>query len=319
MKILISFLLISLLAVSAVTAQDGKQLSNAVEVKANLLILDEKGDYAGVKDSDIKIFEGDIEQKLTSIVQLEGSLDLILVADNTGSMRDQLGDVTRLGKALIANLRATDNAQLIRFVDRAKVEIIEPWTRDKAALTQSLSDGIYVEGGQSAVIDALYLASQDLIKRKSAISNRRSAIVLITDGEDRASYYTEKDLFKLLENQSVQIFTIALTKQLPKNLPSNPENNRKTRGEAVDFVNRLSAVTGGTSYIFQKKSSKEDLQNSVNTLWLELRSQFVINYTSTDVTKNSNVRKLRVTVADGPNGEKRTAFIKDTIVMLPPR
>lgn len=315
MKQFTSFLLVLLLMVLAAEAQN---TSKAVDVKTNLLVLDEKGDYVrGLKQSDIKIFEGDVEQKLSSFTQLDEAFDLVIVADNTGSVRTQLNDITNIGKIIVANLRANDNAQLIRFVGRNNIEIAQPWTNNRTALNLGL-ENMFVQGGQSAVLDALYLASQDLLDRCEKAPNRRYAVVLISDGEDRNSFYSEKDLLKLLDNGPAQIFTIALTKDLPKSFFSN-EPNRKTVGSVVGFVNRLSAATGGTSFIFRERSTRDDLINALRGLLTELRSQFVIKYRSTGVTNDNNVRKLTVTVSDGPNGEKRKAYIKDTIVMIPPK
>lgn len=151
---------------------------------------------------------------MTSFVQLDGKVDIAIVADNTGSVRKQLDDVTRIGKIRVANLRLNDNAQLIRCVDRDKVEIIQPWTDNKAELADGLNY-MFFEGGHSAVLDALYLAAKDMIARHARDPNRKYAIALISDGEDRDSYYTEKDLFNLLANSPIQIFTIALAKDLP--------------------------------------------------------------------------------------------------------
>ncbi len=207
--------------------------------------------------------------------------------------------------------------QLIRFVNSEKINTFQPWTNNRAALIEALND-MFVEGGQSAVLDALYLASEELIKRSEQTPNKRYALILISDGEDRESYYSEKDLLKLLKTSPAQIFTITLTKELPRNFWERAPN-RKTVGSVVKFVNRLAAETGGTSFIFREKSTKDDLINALKALIIELRSQFVIKYTSTDVTKENNVRKLTATVSDGPNGEKRKAYIKDAIVLVPPK
>lgn len=317
MKFVTSIVFLSLVTVCTTTAQTDSQKSNSVEVETNLLILDENGEYASdVKQSEIKILEGDVEQKITSFVKLDGAVDLAIVADNTGSVRYQLDDIITVGKILVANLRQRDNAQVIRFTNSARIEIIQEWTNKKVALDDAL-DNMYVDGGQSAVLDALYLASQDMKTRHAREPNRRYAIVLISDGEDRASYYKEKDLYKLLSDSPIQIFTITLTKDLPKSFWTQGEN-QKTVGWVVKFVNRLAAGTGGTSFILRDKSTKDDLLNALKALLTELRSQFVIKYTSKDVTKETNVRKLTATVVDS-DGDKRKVYIKDTIVMVPPK
>lgn len=314
MKTLAAILFIVSILVLPLAAQDSK--SKTCTVRTNVMVLNEKDELVTkLKSSDVKVFESGIEQKITSFAEIGKAADISIVIDNTGSVRMQLDDIVNIGKIIVANLRPDDNAQIIRFVGRDHVEIEEPWTNQRAGLFEALDD-LFVEGGQSAVIDALYLASQDLIKRNEKSDGRRQAIILISDAEDRDSYYTEDKLFKLLENTPIQIFTITLTKDLPKGF-WDMEPNRKTVGSVVKLVNKLAAYTGGTSFIFKKQSTKNDLLNSLKALMIELRSQYVVSYTSENVNKDNNVRKLTATVVDGPNGEKRKAYIKDTIVMAP--
>lgn len=315
-KALAVILFALLVFVLPLAAQDGK--SKTYTVRTNLMVLNDKNEFVTkLKSSDVRVFESGIEQKITSFVELETAADISIVIDNSGSVRTQLDDIVNIGRLIVANLMPDDNAQIIRFVGRDKIEIEEPWTNKQAGLFEAL-DNLFVEGGQSAVIDALYLASEDLIKRNEKSGARRQAIVLISDAEDRNSYYTEKELFKLLENTPVQIFTITLTKDLPKGF-WDMEPGRKSVGTVIKLVNKLAANTGGTSFIFKKKSTKDDLVKALTALMIELRSQYVVSYTSENVNKDNNVRKLTATVADGPNGEKRSAYIKDTIVLVPPK
>lgn len=250
MRLLTSLAIVPLLLAASAFAQGDAKAPNSVSVRTNLLVLDEKGAYAsGVKESDVKVFEGDVEQKLTSFAQLEPGVDISIVADNSGSVRPQMQTITSIGKILVANLRTNDNAQVIRFVGREHIEVNQPWTNQKSALISGLND-MYVEGGQSAVVDALYLASQDILSRYNKAPNRRYAIVLISDGEDRNSFHSQKDLMKLLAGTPIQIFTITLTRDLPKS--STLGANQRTVGSIVKFVNTLAAETGGTATSFTK-------------------------------------------------------------------
>src|SRR5205085_11383830 len=95
-------------------------------------------------------------------------------------------------------------------------ELLHQFTSNKADLTDSL-DQFYKQGGQTAIIDAVYLAVEtvdDYGKTKKATDQKRRAIILITDGEDRNSYYTEKQLYDLLRESEVQIYAIGFTQEL---------------------------------------------------------------------------------------------------------
>jgi len=211
MKPLTSVFILALALGLATVAHAQKKPGKSVDVVTNLLVVDEKGAYvSGVKQGDVKIYEGGVEQQLTSLVRVDEALDLCIVADNTGSVHSQMDDVKKIGKSLVASLRDNDSAQVVRFVDRDNISIEQEWTNNKASLVTAFND-LFIQGGQSAVIDAMYLAALDMVKRYKRFHSRRYAVVLISDGEDRSSYYAEKELYKLLAGTPVQIFTLTLT------------------------------------------------------------------------------------------------------------
>jgi len=78
----------------------------------------------------------------------------------------------------------------VRFVTSDEIKIMHDFTSDKAAVSSALFD-MFIEGGQTAVIDAVYLAGEHVWKKSRPDEGvgRRRALVLVTDGEDRSSYY----------------------------------------------------------------------------------------------------------------------------------
>ena len=143
-------------------------------------------------------------------------LNLGLVMDNSGSLRLQLEKLVIGGKALVDSLTGEDEALIVRFTGSDNINVIEDWTSGKSKLKEIL-DLMFIESGQSAVIDATYLTAQKLLERENKDTSRKYAMVLISDVEDRASYYELKDLLGLLKNSDIQIFVIALTSELSEN------------------------------------------------------------------------------------------------------
>ena len=83
----------------------------------------------------------------------------------------------------------------------------------------------YVEGGQSAVIDALYIGASAFAEFKKTSRDRRKVIVIITDGEDRNSYYKQEALIKKLHQSEVQIFAIGLVTELHRAIRVHDERS----------------------------------------------------------------------------------------------
>ena len=64
---------------------------------------------------------------------------------------------------------------IIRFVGRDKIEIEQQFTSNKADLIDAL-DNLYIEGGQTAITDAVYLAVQNVDEYEASkkISDRKT-------------------------------------------------------------------------------------------------------------------------------------------------
>ena len=93
-------------------------------------------------------------------------------------------------KTIINSNKKGDETFLERFISSDKIETIQDFTASKDALMDGL-DTLYIEGGQTAVIDGVYLAAEHVAdyKKGGDDDRRRRALIVVTDGEDRASYY----------------------------------------------------------------------------------------------------------------------------------
>ncbi|HVE58937.1 MAG TPA: VWA domain-containing protein [Pyrinomonadaceae bacterium] len=286
--------------------KDRKTEQKPIEVKTNLLVLDANNKYVdGIKQEDLKIFEDGVEQKITSLTKKEPNLNMGLVIDNTGSMRLQLNGINDISQILVNNLQGKDEALLIRFVSSDNIMVMQSWTSDKASLNKAIGQ-MYIQGGASAVIDALYLAAEEIIKRKKENNLTESSIVLISDCEDRDSFYTKKKLFEKLEGSGIQVFVIALTQGLETGV----------REKSESFANEIALKTGGTVHFpTSKENYKKPLLENLKPLIYELRAQYLIGYTSTNPNRNNKERKMTVQIADSEKGEKRQGFVRESFVV----
>jgi len=270
-----------------------------IEVKANVMVLDSKNELVNdTKLEDIRVFEDGIEQKLTSFAKKE-SLTLALVVDNSASLRSQVDTVIGVAKLAVFNLDADDEATVIRFVSSDKIEVFQEWTSDKRKMLNAV-ENLYVEGGASAIVDALTLSVEKLNERAKSAKSKKYAVLLISDCEERDSYYSLAQLIASLSDKEIQIFPFALMTEM----------NVGTSKRARAFATTLSLKTGGNVYFLEKKFTQDQVLANLKALFIELRSQYVIGYTSSNLTRDSN-RKLRVEVKDGTKGEKRQGLIRE--------
>ena len=196
-----------------------------------------------IKTSDVKIFEDGVEQKIDDLKPRGPLRYLTLLFDNTGSMRPDLDKITGL-KSAFSQLFFFNGSEVkisvIRFVGRDKISIEQPWTTDKVAIEKAIED-LYVEGGQSAVLDALYLAAENFPKRTDELPGQ-NVVLLISDCEDRDSFYTEKQTLEKLKAANAQVFVASFSSFAP----IKPK-------DAAYLSQNLPLETGGTEYGVEKK------------------------------------------------------------------
>jgi hypothetical protein len=141
-----------------------------------------------------------------------------------------------------------------------EINTMQDFTRDKAALLRAAQE-MYASAGQSAVIDALYISAEYLSEnRNRGSAGSRHALILITDGEDRGSYYKVKQLVQLLREKKIPVFVLGLPNRLKKF--SRPYD------KAILLMNTVAQESGGRVFIAEKAS---DLEASTRELLKILR------------------------------------------------
>lgn len=256
-----------------------------------------------IQEREFTVFEDGVPQRIDFFSRAEVPANYALVVDNSGSMRQQLDKVVEAGKIFVAANRPDDETMIIRFVGRDKIEIEQPFTSKKVDLNDAL-DNLFIEGGQTAVIDAVYLAVENVDeyeRSKKSDDRKRRALVLVTDGEDRNSFYSEKQLMELLRESDVQIYTIGFIEELSKD---GGFITKSPREKAKSFLERIAAESGGRAYF---PSSAAELPALAREISNELRTQYSIGYIPTNDRKDGTYRAIKVEVADGPNQQKRIA------------
>ncbi len=283
---------------------DGKPLP----VRLNVLAIDpETRPVTDVRREEFQVFEDDVPQTITSFAEKSGALSYGLVVDNSGSLASQLKEVIQAGKIIVAHNQPEDETFLVSFTSSDKIDTLADWTSDKKDLSKLLDD-FYINSGQSAVIDAVYLSAQHVLEhQKKTQGARRYALVLVTDGEDRDSYYKIKDLIALLRDTNLQIFCIGLVGKVEENARERYRDGKAEFRKAVNLLNLLANETGGRAFF---PASAKELPQIASTIRLELRAQYLIGYDSTNSKRDGSERKVRVTIKDSPNRSPRTALTR---------
>lgn len=277
-------------------------------VNLNVRVVDRNNHSIGtLKQDDFKVFEDNVPQPIEFFTKSEVPTNYSLVIDNSGSLRTQLDKVIEASKIIINTNRPDDETSIIRFVSNQIISVEQPFTSSKADLIDTLETKLFIEGGQTAVRDAVYLAAEQVSeyeKSRNPNDRKRRALILISDGEDRDSYYKEQQLFELLKEIDVQIYAIGFVGDLDK---EGGFISKSPQGKAKAFLERLATETGGKAYFPADVSELNGIAQNIAT---ELRTQYSIGYAPTNDKKDGSFRNIKVVVADGPKKEKRIAVTR---------
>lgn len=244
-----------------------------------------------VPQSSFVVSENGVPQKISLFVSEQVPLSYGLLIDASGSLRSQIYDVVRTATKIVNSNKPADSAFVIRFVDSDKIYTEQAITSDKQALIAAL-DQIYIEPGQTAMLDAIYLSADYLAKSQPDNGSfRRRALIIATDGEERYSYYNAQQVVQILTSTDIQIYIVAFTKELKKDKHEN----------AVKLVSVLASNAGGRVYF---PSSAADLDRIANEIIDDIRTQYLIGYIPSSGASKA-FQKVEVSIADNQNQDKK--------------
>jgi VWFA-related protein len=145
-----------------------------------------------VPQTSFQLTEDGVPQKIELFMDQEVPLTYGVAIDGSGSIRSQIRDVLGAAINIVNANKPDDETFLVRFISSDKIETLQTLTSDKGLLLDAIA-GFYIEGGQTAVIDAVYLSADYLAKQMTEARRlRRRALILVSDGEDRLSYYKQE-------------------------------------------------------------------------------------------------------------------------------
>jgi Ca-activated chloride channel family protein len=239
-----------------------------------LLAYTDKGRTAvELKREDVHVYVDGTERPVTYFAREESPVSYGLVVDNSGSLHTQINAVIAAADYIAMSNGPSDETFVVRFVSSDEIKVMQDFTDDKAAISAALHD-MFIEGGQTALLDAAYLSGQHVTQKSRADAGavRRHALVLVTDGDDRASYYKTDQVMKVLRAGGVQVFAVGLTSALDRmgGLVAHSKRDR-----SISLLEKLTSETGGRVFFAEKVG---ELKEAVEEIVKDLHAEYVVGY-----------------------------------------
>jgi Ca-activated chloride channel family protein len=252
-------------------------------VELPVTVLDRDGQpVEDLTRDDFSVYE-DKELQTISHFSLHRDLPIRLgiVIDTSGSMSETLPTVQKVVLGFLRDLlRPRDRAYIEIFSDRP--DMLTGFTADFQVIENALL-ALYADRS-TAFYDAVIMG----LFQFSGVTGRR-AMVVLTDGEDTASKSSFDETLGYAQRMGVTIYTIGI---------DIGQTQIATRWQ----LSRLASATGGQSFFVNVGSELDRIYAEINR---ELRTQYVLAYTSNSEAPADQLRKIKVEV-DRPRVKVRT-------------
>lgn len=282
-------------------------------IKVDLIVTDEKGqsvDDLKVEDLQLKV-DGEL-QKISYLEKVEKPVIYAVAIDTSESFRPLLLSALLAARLLVENNRPSDETMLVAFASSDNIRDVVPFTTDKSALLNVTIDKFSPVPGQTAVLDALHISVEHTVKHKAADLNARRAIVLISDGEDRASYYSLSKVKNLLREQNVRVFIIGIIAKLDT---SRGLTRPSAQHKAERLLTEIAKESGGRVFF---PGNQEDALEAAKHIFRDLQSQYVMGFERTVPPGKKGFEKFEIKMAGTSTRTKLNLITRPGYWLTPP-
>jgi Ca-activated chloride channel family protein len=231
----------------------------------------------GLEKENFRIFEDKSEQRLVQFSSEDAPLSVGIVFDCSGSMGAKLEKSRQAVAQFFKTANPDDEFFLVQFNDRAELTV--KFTTNLEEIQNRLT--FTQSKGKTALLDAVYLGLHQMKKAR----NPRKALLIISDGGDNNSRYTESEIKNLVREADVQIYAIGIFE---------PVASRGRTAEELAGPSLLSEIaeqTGGRHFPVENLNELPDIAAKIG---IELRNQYILGYSPKNQEHDGKYRRVQV-------------------------
>jgi VWFA-related protein len=231
----------------------------------------------GLDKENFKLTENGVEQVISQFSSEDAPLSIGLVFDTSGSMGSKLQKSRQAVAQFLKTANPEDEFFLIQFNDRP--EMVVGFTPDTEEIQNRLT--FTQAKGRTALLDGVYMAMNQMKKAR----NPRKAILIISDGGDNSSRYTESEVKNAVREADVQIYAIGIFEPIA----SRGRTPEEMTGPAL--LGEITEQTGGRHFAVDNLAELPDVAAKIG---IELRNEYVLGYNPKNVNRDGKYRRVQV-------------------------
>jgi VWFA-related protein len=253
---------------------------------------------ANLEQKDFTVFENGAPQEILFFAAEDTPFDLVLLLDLSASTSDKIGLIRKSAKRFVDAARPADRIAI--FIFTSEIQVVSNLTNDHTALKKSIG-GIEKPFGGTNFWDALRFVLEHVLGQ-SRVENRRSAVVVMTDGVDNAlpgvygdgSSTSFEDLLKIVQRLDTIVLPIYLDTEKEQ---AKQDSLKEAYALARQQLALLAAESGNV--IYQAKKVK-DLEGVYQQIIRDLSTVYSIGYHPGNAVRDGSWRAVSVQLVGHP-------------------
>jgi Ca-activated chloride channel family protein len=228
----------------------------------------------GLRADNFQVFEGKRPQEIRHFSSEDLPVSIGIILDASGSMRDKMGRVREAVTQFCNAANPQDEFFMVVFSDQPR--LLTDFTSAPEDLERDL---LFTQPkGRTALLDAIYMG---LHKMKQAKYGKK-ALLIISDGGDNHSLYSERDVKAAAKESDVMIYGIGT---FDRYVPTPEES----RGPAL--LAEIAEPTGGRAFTIDNVIELPAIASHIGK---ELRTQYMLGYRPEQMPKDGKWHKIQV-------------------------
>jgi Ca-activated chloride channel homolog len=228
----------------------------------------------GLEKDNFQLFEGSSPQEIKSFSSEDAPVSLGVIFDSSRSMSSKMDRAKDAVMEFFKTANPQDEFFMITFSDRPE-EIADFSTSVDDIQGRLLYT---VPRGRTALLDAIYLG----VSKMRAAKYPKKALLIISDGGDNHSRYTEGEIRSMVKEADILIYAIGIYDHY---FPTEEERLGPT------LLSDVTELTGGRAFTIDNPNDLADVSTKIG---IELRNQYVIGYRPKNPMHDGKWRKIKV-------------------------
>ena len=228
----------------------------------------------GLEKDNFQLYEGNSQQEIRTFSSEDAPVSLGVIFDSSGSMSSKMDRAKEAVVEFFKTANPQDEFFMITFSDEP--EEVSDFTSSVDEIQNKLV--FAVPRRRTALLDAIYMGISKMRQAKYP----KKALLIISDGGDNHSRYTENEIKSLVKEADVMIYAIGIYDRYASAVEERL---------GPQLLSDITELTGGRAFTIDNPN---DLGDVATKIGVELRNQYVLGYRPNKVVRDGKWRKIKV-------------------------